>query len=406
MHIRTKLVLAFSAMAVFVPLVGGFALRGMRSIDGEQERLSRDAIPVLLAVQELKGLQQEQQRAVLTYEVTGNDADRQQYTTAAATFDERMAALAARPTGTGAPITAAADRLATERSRFSAAAAQLVGARTAADRTFAEMQVKQIDIKEELNTIRARFTPAAGGPAAEPVVITPALRNQINDLLLANEGMLHMASLEFALITTYLAAPSDDLRRQFDAAGTTFQNWLALANRAGGPEDKVILGRVQTRFGEFESSARATLRATDFAARSRTTFTNASAGIVGVLDEVGAHVAGNADAARASAAGTAGHAANLMLLITALACLLAAVLGFGLAQAITRPVVALRNVADRVSTGNLDDVEVDVDTPDEVGDLARALRRMVASVRFLMVGGTAAVEPDADDGLLDGRLAS
>ncbi len=86
MRIRTKLVLAFSAMAVFVPLLGGFALRGMRSIDGDQQRLSRDAIPVLLAVQELKALQQEQQRAVLTFEVTGNEADRERYAASAKAF--------------------------------------------------------------------------------------------------------------------------------------------------------------------------------------------------------------------------------------------------------------------------------------------------------------------------------
>ena len=76
---------------------------------------------------------------------------------------------------------------------------------------------------------------------------------------------------------------------------------------------------------------------------------------------------------------------------------LAGVLGTWFAETITRPVVQLRDLADRVSKGDLNDVEVDIKRNDEIGQLAAAFRRMVASLRFTRRrAGTAAgtVEPE------------
>ena len=83
-----------------------------------------------------------------------------------------------------------------------------------------------------------------------------------------------------------------------------------------------------------------------------------------------------------------------MLLVTMIAFLLAVSTGTIQTQAIVGPIVRLRDVADRVSRGDMGDVEINVTSQDEIGDLAGAFRRMVASVRFLMAndGDEEAVE--------------
>jgi HAMP domain-containing protein len=67
-------------------------------------------------------------------------------------------------------------------------------------------------------------------------------------------------------------------------------------------------------------------------------------------------------------------------LITAV---LAAVAVFLFAQTLTRPIAKLAKVADAVSKGSTD-VTVEEGSNDELGDLALAIRRMVASVKFYM----------------------
>lgn len=55
-----------------------------------------------------------------------------------------------------------------------------------------------------------------------------------------------------------------------------------------------------------------------------------------------------------------------------------------LARGIIRPVLSLTRVADRISMGDLD-TPIGVDTRDEIGDLARSLGRMRASLKAAMV---------------------
>jgi HAMP domain-containing protein len=55
-----------------------------------------------------------------------------------------------------------------------------------------------------------------------------------------------------------------------------------------------------------------------------------------------------------------------------------------LARGIIRPILTLTRVADRISMGDLD-TPIGVDTRDEIGDLARSLGRMRASLKAAMV---------------------
>jgi methyl-accepting chemotaxis protein len=214
--------------------------------------------------------------------------------------------------------------------------------------------------------------------------IPVSLRNQVNDLLLGTEGMLHMVALQFALATGYTVAPDDSVRQQFDNAGNIFQNWMSIATAAGGPEDKVILQRVQGRFGEFESSARAMMAAADLSVKSRASFTEAAGAVNTSLGEYLASVNADVTQARESSASAVDGAQTIIIALSLLGFVVAGGLGFWFAGTITRPILHLRNVADRVSTGTMENVAVNINSRDEIGDLADSFRRMVASIRFLM----------------------
>lgn len=74
----------------------------------------------------------------------------------------------------------------------------------------------------------------------------------------------------------------------------------------------------------------------------------------------------------------------LITLIAVLAAVFVVVLAvaFWISRSITRPVAQLSEIAEKVSMGDLD-VEVEVKSNDEIGDLAASFGRMVAAVRFL-----------------------
>ncbi|CAG1773013.1 partial Methyl-accepting chemotaxis protein McpB, partial [uncultured bacterium] len=54
-----------------------------------------------------------------------------------------------------------------------------------------------------------------------------------------------------------------------------------------------------------------------------------------------------------------------------------------LARTLTRPIVQLTQIADRISLGELD-MEIGLDRKDEIGELAEALTRMQASLQAIM----------------------
>lgn len=62
---------------------------------------------------------------------------------------------------------------------------------------------------------------------------------------------------------------------------------------------------------------------------------------------------------------------------------IAAIVAIFLARTLTRPIVQLTQIADRISLGELD-MEIGLDRKDEIGELAEALTRMQASLQAIM----------------------
>jgi HAMP domain-containing protein len=388
MNIRTKLVGAFLLVALLVPILGGVAVRRVDSINGEVEDLSRGAVPLLVLVNGLEQSQQEQQTAVLSFLASGRPEDRQQYEERSRRFDaetERLTKTASGAGGAGsAPIGVLAKRLVDGRTSFSAAAGQMISSRVTVDRSLAELRARSDEIVDQLNSILSRFPTPSRRPA-DVSTIPATLRRENSELLLSTEGMLRVVDLEFALATSYAIRQDDAIKQQFEDASLIFTEWLQAANAASSANDRAILGSVQSKFyKEFEPSARSMLLAADFSAKARGVFTEASTGILGLLDEMAAQASRNTDTARGNAERTAGSTGRQMVVLTLIAFVLAGALGAWFAGTLTRPLVHLRDVADRVSQGDLDNIEIDITTEDEVGDLARAFRRMVTSLRILM----------------------
>lgn len=398
MTIRTKLVGAFLLVALLVPLLGGIAVSRVRSIDGDVETLSRDAIPNLLLVKDLDATQREQQRAVLAYVAGGAAQDRQRYHDLVPQVDQRLAELTGVTGRAGRSGAAASAELARqvvdERATFDAAAKQLLDSRLKIEQTTEAVRVMGEEMVLELTVLRNRFiaAPNASGNA-NPAPLT--LRNQINELLLGTEGMLSIVGFEAALATGYTITANEQLKGRFEVASAAFANWLQVAKAAAGPEDRVILDRVETKFyKDFEPDARSLMAAAEQSTAARNQFTAASAGISGLLDRMTEVQAGKLTGARQNAQATAGESGRILVLVTLIGFVAAGTLGLWFAGTITRPLRRLRDVADQISTGNLDNVEIDIAGKDEVADLADAFRRTVVSVRFLM-GESAGAGPEA-----------
>ncbi len=67
------------------------------------------------------------------------------------------------------------------------------------------------------------------------------------------------------------------------------------------------------------------------------------------------------------------------LLVTFLVTLLVLVGSFFMARMLTRPIIRLKEVADRISLGDLE-AKIDIQSHDEIGELADAVSRMQASL--------------------------
>jgi HAMP domain-containing protein len=400
MRIQTKLIAYFLGMVLLVPILGGVAMGRVRSIDSTVEDLSSTAIPNLRRAEGLAEIQRQQQIAVLNYLSTGRIEDRQKYLDLAQTFDQELTKL--KETDTSERGKEQIQAITAERAKFSGAASQLVSSRDTIDRNLANLNQKHDEMVKELNSIRARF--AGGGSAASAPnagsdlgTIPQSLRNQVNDLLLGTEGMLHQVATEFQIASQFTISPDDKIKAQFDDAGPLFASSFAIANAAGGPEDRVILARVQTRFREFETSARAMITAGDVAKRARVAFPEASDKIAGILTGYVGWQADQVTAARAVSADSVSSAQQMILLIMIGGILLAALLGIYFSRSITKPIRRLRDVADRVSMGNVEDVDIEVKGKDEIAELSDAFRRMVASIRYLMHREPEKKEDTGDD---------
>jgi HAMP domain-containing protein len=390
MTIRTKLVGAFLLMALLVPVIGSIALARVRHINDDVETLSRDAVPTALLASDLDALQREQQRAVYAYFATGAADERQRYDDLVPSVDQRLAELMQTVTAeSGVDMAGETDLVAQvtdERTRFDAAARQLINARAAIEQQVENVRVKAEEMVLELTILRNRFSPAAASSgAAEGNRPSAVLQNQVSQLLFGMEGMMSIVAFEAALSSGYTITLNPALRQRFEDASAAWANFLQTAKANGGPEDRVILSRVEEKFAtQFEPSARNLMATADSAAGARQTFTEASQGMSSRLDQVVALQSERLDAARRDAESTVSGTGTMLATVTVIAFALAVAFGAWFASMITQPLRQLRDVANRVSAGDLGDVDIAVGTRDEVGDLASALRRMVISLRLLM----------------------
>lgn len=401
MRLRTKLIAYFVVIALLVPVVGMAAVNRIRTINGSVQELSDKAVPRLRAAERLGEIQRAQEVAALSFQATGRDEDRQRYLALSEQFDAELARLKELDqTDRGKELL---QNISSERARFINAGTQLITARQTVDRNIANLRAKNDEMVQQLNKIRARF--ASSGSGSDLGTIPVSLRNQVNDLLLGTEGMLHQVAVQFQIASGYVLSPNDDLKQQFETASSLFASSLNIANTAGGPEDRVILVGVQSSFRQFETSARAMMSAADITKRAREVFPEASGKIGGLLTSYIDWQSQQVTNARNASASTLSGAMQLLVAMTVLAFAMAAGLGLIFARAITQPIAHLRDIADRVSTGDLENVDITVESEDEIGDLAASFRRMVASIKFLMMRGAEEKSGDAQGGL-DVRAAS
>ena len=389
MKLRVKLIGAMLLVALMVPVLGGIAISRVSQINDDVDTLGTE-MPRLIDVKDLERLQREQQQAVLAYVSQGNPQELTRFQDLSAEFDRLFTGLK----DSGSQDQKAMERIAQGRATFLDVAGQLLGSRASLDRALTDLGTRNTEISDELASVRNRYVPTTSNAPVDPSAIPPTLRVQINDLLVGQEGMLHIVSLQAQLATSYALRPDDAAKQMFQKVAPTFTAWFNIANAAGGSDDRAILARVQNRYvNQFEPSGKAIMQATDFANNARSSFNQASTSITDELNTIVAGQLAQVTRSQENAKSIAGDATGLMLFVTLAAFIVAGAVGLILANAIVGPIVRLRDVADRVSRGEMDDVAIDVRAGDEIGDLAGAFRRMVASVRFLMAGDLMAEEP-------------
>lgn len=88
-----------------------------------------------------------------------------------------------------------------------------------------------------------------------------------------------------------------------------------------------------------------------------------------------------------------------LVITTGIVVLMAIVVSLLLATSFMRPLRQLRVAADRISKGDLD-VEIDINSRDEVGELADSFQRMIAAIKFFRETASGA-EPSEPDLRLD-----
>ena len=86
---------------------------------------------------------------------------------------------------------------------------------------------------------------------------------------------------------------------------------------------------------------------------------------------------------------------NTVLIITILTILIVTAISFVFAASITKPLHRLRDVADRVSMGDMEDTEIEITNEDEIGDLAESFQRMIVSMKYYM--SKANLDSDRDE---------
>lgn len=95
-------------------------------------------------------------------------------------------------------------------------------------------------------------------------------------------------------------------------------------------------------------------------------------------------IMGSLDTVKSGIASTVSRIDSNFWLLVALSMLIVGAAALFISNQITRPIKRLTEVANEVSHGKTD-VVIDVDSRDEVGELAESFKRMVASLKFLLM---------------------
>jgi methyl-accepting chemotaxis protein len=400
--IRAKIIGGFLLIALLVPVLGVMAISSVQRISDRTSTTEDDALPAVLAAKDLNTLQRMQQEAVLAYLAGGAAEDRQRYDDLQAAINGKLSELHAALTRASGGDARAADglmaRIVDERARFQFAADELLNTRDTTAQNLETVRVKAEEIIIELTVMRARFN---ANPFAQPAQTNQAggqaqaatVRAQVWELLFGVQGIMSGVAFEAAISTGYAMTRNPVLMQRFQDASSAFPNYVKSAKSAAGPEDRPFIDRVETKFyQEFEPAARGLIELADSAAATRLSFNDASSAIGSQLDELATLQTARLGRAQQEAQGTVADSRRILVVTTLLAFALAGGLGFWFAQRITRPILDLRDAANRISAGDLSDTTINRAGTDEVGDLARAFHRMLASVRILM----ARDEPDQE----------
>lgn len=383
-RIRFKLIAGYMAVALLVPMLGVLAISRLNSVQGSVHQISDVVTPSLLRARSVVELLHRQQAAGLGYHETGKEEELRRYQSESHEFDSvfEQVTLELRKSNdpSAAQLLAALDA---EQKTFSRAVAQMIDGRQTADRSLTVLRTKNAELVAELFKIRQRYIPSSPQQVTEGSNIPTTLRNQINDLLLGSEGMQRYTAAEFAAATGYALDPTDAARTQIQQAPLLFETWRQVAYAAGGPDDRVIIDRVQKAFAEFDTSANAMLEATDLSRRARDTFVKSTGSFILLIDQMVQEDAQKLNAAHEDTDQAIASTRMLYIGGAAIAFALAGVLGLWMSTSITRPLVELRDAADRISRGEMEGVEINVQSNDEIGELAQSFKRMLASIRYL-----------------------
>lgn len=385
MSLRFKLIGAMVLVAMIVPVAGGVALHRLVAVDGQVSVIG-DELPLIDGVDNLERAQREQEAAVRDYLSSGDREALLRFQESSRAFDAALAELqATAPSTEAGPFAEYSAQIVAEHAEFQRAAGGAIASRDSIDQRLTGLRADAAEIDRELTSLRQRYVPWATSDPVDPASLSDTVRTQVNDLLLGSEGMLRVIGLQFALATGYALAPDPTSRQQFDAATPVLRRWFDVASAAGGSEDRAILSRVLNRYlNAFEPGGRAMMQTADDAERSGEAMRASSTAITTLLGEDARGRTARVAAANEDAASIADGAVRLLTAVTLVAFVVAVVLGVWLANRIVGPLIRLRAAADRASRGDVANVEVATDRNDEVGDLARAIRRLLVSINVLI----------------------
>ena len=384
MKLTGKLITFAAVMALLAPLVGLLAYVQMTSVAGNLHSLAEESVPGILDVAEMKLWQVEQYALVLSYAANGNQADRQRFEDLQLLWDAKVAVMRIHvASGHGSDVRTLVEKVGSGHEQFVRSATAVFTAREAYDKGYELLTTRDREMTDEFNAITRRFLPApAGAETPSALAVPQGLRAQIGDLLLANEGMRQVIARQTAVAEGYALRADPKARADFDTLNGGFQNWYQLATAAGGPEDRAIIARVQPKHAEYQLAGRGMMDGADAFVKARASLALQVADVQKALNGFSDHEVDGFSEAHHNADQAISNSQYQILGVALLGCVFVGLLGLWFVHRITRPLVQLREMTDRVSRGELDDLPLTTVSRDEVGELAAAVRRMATSLRY------------------------